>query len=194
MQIDVEKGVLLNVRQVSSPNYSERPLGTGIDLLVIHNISLPPGEFGGPNIHAFFTNTLDSSLHPYFEEIASLKVSSHCVIYRDGEIVQYVPFSKRAWHCGESRFVGREDCNDFSIGIELEGTDFIPYTKEQYWVLAELVILLQKTYPGITQDRIVGHSMIAPMRKTDPGPLFDWDLLARLLGKDLNEAGNIKIV
>ncbi len=187
MQIDVEKGLLLNVRQVPSPNYNERPNGTVVDLLVIHNISLPPGEFGHSHIDAFFTNSLDFSLHPYFAEIASLQVSSHCLIERSGAIVQYVPFTKRAWHAGASWFAGREDCNNFSIGIELEGADHIPYTQPQYECLTKLVKLLRKTYPRITEDRIVGHSTIAPGRKTDPGPAFDWKLLADLLGQSQNE-------
>jgi AmpD protein len=184
MGIDVEKGVLLNVRQVASPNYNERPLNTDIDLVVIHNISLPPGEFGGPYIDAFFTNTLDPSQHSYFEEIATMEVSSHCFISRDGSITQYVPFIKRAWHAGISQFSGREDCNDFSIGIELEGTDSLPYDKLQYFALARLVALLQRSYPKITWDRIVGHSTIAPGRKTDPGPAFDWKLFLKLLTMD----------
>jgi AmpD protein len=180
MKIDLEAGLLCDARYVPSPNYNERPVDAVIDLLVIHNISLPPGEFGGPYIDAMFTNTLDSSLHPYFAEIAALKVSSHCLIRRDGEIIQYVPFNKRAWHAGDSRFLGREDCNNFSIGIELEGTDEIPYTPIQYSVLANLVLLLKKTYRGITDTRVVGHSAVAPERKTDPGSIFDWGLLAKL--------------
>lgn len=180
MEIDVETGVLRNVRYVPSPNHNDRPEGAVIDLLVIHNMSLPPGEFGGPYIDALFTNTLDPMVHPYFAEIYDVQVSSHCLIRRDGEIIQYVPFNKRAWHAGDSSFSGRENCNDFSIGIELEGTDEIPYTPIQYTVLANLVSLLKKTYPEITDDRIVGHSTIAPMRKTDPGSAFDWGLLAKL--------------
>jgi AmpD protein len=180
MEIDVVTGMLCDVRYVPSPNYNERPTGTVIDLLVIHNMSLPPGEFGGPHIDALFTNALEPSLHPYFAEIAGLKVSSHCLIRRDGEIVQYVSFNKRAWHAGDSCFAGREACNDFSIGIELEGTDEIPYTPVQYAILADLVVLLKKIYPEITDNRIVGHSTIAPTRKTDPGSVFDWDFLAEL--------------
>lgn len=190
MRIDIESDLLLNARHVTSPNWNERPANIQIDLLVIHNISLPPGEFGGPYIDAFFQNELDLHLHlhPYFNEIIALKVSSHCLIRRDGEIIQYVPFNKRAWHAGISCFAGKDNCNDFSIGIELEGTDHIPYTEAQYLVLAKLVCSLQKTYPGITKERIVGHSTIAPERKTDPGPLFDWDLLAKLLAsEDMNE-------
>lgn len=183
MEIDVVTGMLSDVRYVPSPNYNERPADTVIDLLVIHNISLPPGEFGGSYIDALFTNGLDPSHHPYFAEIVGLKVSSHCLIRRDGEIVQYVPFNKRAWHAGDSCFEGREDCNDFSIGIELEGTDEIPYTPVQYAILADLVALLKKAYPKVTDNRIVGHSTIAPIRKTDPGFIFDWNLLAALTMK-----------
>jgi len=181
MYIETTTGLLSNARQVPSVNCNDRPMGAAIDLLVIHNISLPPGEFGQSHIDDFFTNTLDATLHPYFVEIAPLKVSSHCLIRRGGEIVQYVPFYKRAWHAGESMFQDRTDCNDFSIGIELEGTDHIPYTAEQYQVLAKLIVILKNTYPLITDDRIVGHYTIAPTRKTDPGPAFDWPLLATLL-------------
>lgn len=184
MQIDSESGLLIGAIQVASPNCSDRPVGCNIDLLVVHNISLPPGEFGGSYIDALFTNELDPLLHPYFMEIASLKVSCHCLIRRDGSITQYVPFHKRAWHAGCSEFEGREDCNDFSIGIELEGTDWTPFTEIQYQVLARLVALLQAQYPAITLERIVGHSTIAPTRKTDPGPFFDWGLLVKLLNGD----------
>jgi AmpD protein len=185
MQIDLETGLLIDptVRYIPSPNCSQRPEGVRIDLLVIHNISLPPGEFGGPYIEAFFTNALVPSLHPYFKTISHLKVSCHCFINRTGQITQYVPFSAQAWHAGVSTFEGRDQCNDFSIGIELEGTDEIPYTQSQYIALAKLVALLQNAYPGITWERIVGHSTIAPTRKTDPGPLFDWKLLANGLNK-----------
>ena len=181
MYIEATTGLLSNARHVPSPNCNDRPLGVVVDLLVVHNISLPPGEFGHPYIDDFFTNKLDPSLHPYFTEIALLTVSSHCLIRRSGEIVQYVPFHKRAWHAGVSRFQDREDCNDFSIGIELEGTDHIPYTNEQYQVLAQVIEVLQNSYPLITQDRIVGHQTIAPTRKTDPGPAFDWSRLSALL-------------
>ncbi len=186
VEIDVATGLLSEARYVPSPNYNERPVGANVDLVVIHNISLPPGEFGGPYIDALFTNHLDASLDPYFIEIAALKVSSHCLIRRDGEIVQYVPFDKRAWHAGESNFRGRENCNDFSVGIELEGTDEIPYTSIQYAVLANLILVLKQTYPDITDSRIVGHNTIAPTRKTDPGSVFDWGLLAKLSTKTEN--------
>jgi N-acetyl-anhydromuramoyl-L-alanine amidase len=181
MHIALETGLLVGARWVPSPNYNERPIESSVDLLVVHNISLPPGEFGGPYIDQFFTNRLDPSLHPYFMEIASQKVSSHCLIRRDGEVVQYVPFHQRAWHAGVSEFMGLEDCNNFSIGIELEGTDETPYSDTQYLVLSKLVHLLRNVYPNITEDRIVGHATIAPARKTDPGPIFDWEHLRRLV-------------
>lgn len=181
MQIDAQTGLLTYARSVPSPNYDERPENTEIDLLVVHGISLPPGEFGTTYIDDLFTNTLDPTKHPFFQEILGLEVSSHCLIQRDGTITQYVPFVKRAWHAGLSIFEGREDCNNFSIGIELEGTDTIPYAKLQYLALARLVALLQTLHPKITGDRIVGHSTIAPGRKTDPGPAFDWKLFSKLL-------------
>ncbi len=166
--------LLENIKYHPSPNCDARP-ETKIDLLVIHGISLPPGEFGGPNIDALFLNRLDPADHPYFEKIAALRVSSHVLVRRDGHLIQYVPFAKRAWHAGKSIFQGRKNCNDFSIGIELEGADEIPYTKAQYQRLALLTQVLINHYPAITWDRIVGHSDIAPGRKTDPGPAFDWD-------------------
>lgn len=143
-------------------------------MLVIHNISLPPGEFGGPWIEHLFTNTLDPSRHPYFAEIAELRVSAHLLINREGEVVQFVPFDKKAWHAGKSLFAGEENCNEFSIGIELEGCDDREFTDIQYERLAELTRYLCDCYPAIVPERIVGHSDIAPGRKTDPGPCFDW--------------------
>jgi len=143
-------------------------------MLVIHNISLPPGEFGGPWIEHLFTNTLDPSRHPYFAEIAELRVSAHLLINREGEVVQFVPFDKKAWHAGKSLFAGEENCNEFSIGIELEGCDDREFTDIQYERLAELTRYLRDCYPAIVPERIVGHSDIAPGRKTDPGPCFDW--------------------
>jgi AmpD protein len=181
MQIDVTTGLLADARQVPSPHCDDRPAGTAIDLIVVHGISLPPGEFGGPWIDALFTHTLNPVAHPYFQEIQGLRVSSHVLIRRIGELVQYVPLQRRAWHAGQSYFAGRERCNDFSIGIELEGTDTIPYTDLQYLRLAEVVAALQKAYPAITAERIVGHCDIAPGRKTDPGKVFDWQRLRRLL-------------
>jgi len=164
-----------------SPNQDNRPEGATIDMIVVHNISLPPGEFGGKAVEAFFCNQLDSSLHPYFATIAALTVSAHLFIKRTGEIVQFVPFHKRAWHAGESAFAGKTRCNDFSVGIELEGTDDVPYEKLQYDRLAEIIRLLMLAYPAITPERIVGHADIAPGRKTDPGPAFDWGHLKGIL-------------
>lgn len=148
-----------------------------VDLLVIHNISLPPGCYGGGYIEALFDNRLDAAAHPYFRDIASLKVSAHLLIDREGRITQFVPFDKKAWHAGQSCFQGREACNDFSIGIELEGCDDEAFTDDQYESLIEVTRLLMANYPRITLDRIVGHSEIAPGRKTDPGPCFDWKRL-----------------
>lgn len=177
MQIDIATGLVAQARQVSSPNWDERPTDELPHLLVIHGISLPPGEFGGPWIDQLFTNSLQPEAHPYFAEIGHLKVSSHLLIRRDGELVQYVPLNKRAWHAGQSCFRGRDCCNDFSIGVELEGTDELPYAEEQYQVLNQLVAALLSAYPSITPDSIVGHSDIAPGRKTDPGTAFDWNRL-----------------
>jgi AmpD protein len=159
-----------------SPNRNERPEGPQgvISLLVIHNISLPPGEFGGKAIQDFFLNQLDINAHPYYQEIELLKVSAHLFIDRQGQVTQFVPFNERAWHAGISSFGERENCNDFSIGIELEGTDEAPYTPEQYHSLNLCTKAIMITYPGITLENIVGHSDIAPERKTDPGPYFDW--------------------
>ena len=166
-------GWLSDVTRVLSPHCDDRPENEAPSLLVIHNISLPPGEFGGPYINQLFTATLNPDEHPYFQDICHLRVSAHCLIRRDGEIVQYVPFQRRAWHAGVSRFAGRERCNDFSIGIEQEGTDTLPFTAPQYQQLAQVTRLLLRAYP-ITPQRITGHSDIAPGRKTDPGPAFDW--------------------
>lgn len=174
MHIDPSTGLLDAARYVPSPNCDDRPEGMPVDLLIIHNISLPPGEFGGPYIEQLFTNCLAPGAHPYFEAICHLQVASHLLIRRTGEIIQFVPFHKRAWHAGESAFAGRTRCNDFSIGIELEGADDIPFEAGQYDRLIEISRNLLQTYPGITSDRIVGHSDVAPGRKTDPGPAFDW--------------------
>ncbi|OON40063.1 N-acetylmuramoyl-L-alanine amidase [Izhakiella australiensis] len=178
MQLDA--GRLVGARQVASPHYNSRPQGEQPSLLVIHNISLPPGEFGGPWIDALFTGTLDPDAHPYFAEIAALRVSAHCLIRRDGEIVQYVPFNQRAWHAGVSCWQGRESCNDFSIGIELEGTDVLPYTDAQYQSLTRVTRLLMQHYP-LTAENITGHSDIAPQRKTDPGAAFDWQRYRQMI-------------
>ncbi|MBD3670480.1 MAG: 1,6-anhydro-N-acetylmuramyl-L-alanine amidase AmpD [Gammaproteobacteria bacterium] len=182
-QVDIASGLIRGARYIASPNCDDRPDPFEINLLVVHGISLPPNEFGGPWIEALFTNSLDPDAHPYFREIHELRVSSHLLIRRDGELLQFVPFNKRAWHAGVSNFCGRERCNDYSIGIELEGTDELPYEEAQYRRLAEVVETVQKAYPEITRDRIVGHSDIAPGRKTDPGPAFSWEHFAQLLDK-----------
>jgi len=175
--IDTISGIMQEARQVPSPNFDRRPEGCVIDLLVIHGISLPPNEFGGPYIDQLFTNTLDCDAHPYFDGLRGLRVSSHLLLRRDGELVQYVPFIHRAWHAGVSRWQGRERCNDFSIGIELEGCDHLPYTEQQYRRLIPLCAAILAAYPQISPDRVVGHCHIAPERKTDPGPSFDWQRL-----------------
>lgn len=171
--MQLQAGWISGVKRVPSLHFNERPDNETPSLLVIHNISLPPGEFGGPWIDALFTGNLDPEAHPFFAEIAHLRVSAHCLIRRDGEIIQYVPFHLRAWHAGVSTYQGREACNDFSIGIELEGTDSLAYTKAQYQALQQVTRLLIDHYPQIAQH-ITGHSDIAPDRKTDPGPAFDW--------------------
>lgn len=163
-------------RQQPSPNCSARPEGGDISLLVIHNISLPPGQYGGGYVDALFCNELDPQQHPYFAEIAHLRVSAHLLIARDGSVTQYVPFDQKAWHAGKSCFSGRDNCNDYSIGIELEGSDHEAFTAAQYEQLAKVTHWLRQRYPLISPERIVGHSDIAPGRKTDPGPFFDWTL------------------
>lgn len=181
MQLTSDGAWVENARRVLSPNCDERPADGDIDLIVVHGISLPPGEYGGPWIDDLFVNRLDADAHPYFAAIADLRVSTHVLIRRDGELVQYVPFTRRAWHAGQSCFRGRQACNDFSIGIELEGDDETPYEPLQYRHLAELITLLRERFPAIGDDAIVGHCDIAPGRKTDPGPAFDWQCLASLL-------------
>jgi AmpD protein len=174
-------GWLRGVARIPSPNSDERPGGCHPSLVVVHGISLPPGEFGGPWIDRLFTNTLPADGHEYFATIDKLRVSAHALVRRDGEIRQYVPFTRRAWHAGESTWCGRQRCNDFSIGIELEGTDDIPYEEPQYATLARLVAALRQAYPTLRDAEVVGHEDIAPGRKTDPGPSFDWARLEREL-------------
>jgi AmpD protein len=181
MKIDLPDGLLSPARYLPSPHCDNRPENMAIDLLVVHGISLPPNQFGEGFVEKFFCGELDFFAHPYFATIATLKVSAHLFIDRRGDIIQFVPFAKRAWHAGHSFFQGRERCNDFSIGIELEGTDETPYEKIQYEKLAQITQLLRQTYPALTRDRVVGHSDIAPGRKTDPGPFFDWNYLDCLL-------------
>jgi len=180
MQVNPETGLLDECRQCPSPNKDTRPENMAIDLIVVHSISLPPGEYGGDAIECFFQNQLDKNQHPYFEEIHQMQVSAHALIKRSGEIVQFVPFNERAWHAGQSDFQGRSCCNDFSIGIELEGTDTDAFEEAQYRQLAALITALQTTYPAIA-DHVTGHSDIAPGRKTDPGTGFDWEKLHRYI-------------
>lgn len=171
----ISNGRLQPARFICSPNFNERPKGENdIDLLVIHNVSLPPNQFGGDYIERFFCNQLDVNAHPYFKTIANLQVSAHLLITREGEIIQFVPFGARAWHAGRSCFRAREECNDYSIGIELEGADTIAFTDNQYRVLVDVTQVIMHNYPRIIKTRIVGHSEIAPTRKTDPGEAFDW--------------------
>lgn len=176
LTINRDTGLLEPVLYRPSPHCDDRPLTT-IDMIVIHGISLPPGNFSSNAVEAFFCNQLDFALHDSFLLLKELKVSAHLFIRRSGDMIQFVPFMKRAWHAGESCFQNKTRCNDFSIGIELEGTDNLPYEKLQYEQLGNVIRLLLQTYPDITKNRIVGHSDIAPGRKTDPGPAFDWDYL-----------------
>ena len=189
LDIDTTTGLLAGARQVESPNCDDRPPATVVDLVVVHGISLPPGEFGGPWIDALFTNTLPADADAFFAGISGLRVSSHALVRRDGEIVQYVPFHRRAWHAGQSQWQGRSGCNDFSIGIELEGTDASAYESIQYVRLARLISALIGVYPALSVEGVVGHSDVAPGRKTDPGPAFDWPLLRALLRFETELAG-----
>jgi AmpD protein len=181
MQVDPKIGLMRGARQIASPNRDARPAGVEADLIVVHGISLPPGEFGGPWIDRLFTNTLPPDVHPYFAEVCSMRVSSHLVLDRDGAVTQYVNLQERAWHAGKSMYEGREACNDFSVGVELEGADTLPYEAAQYDALAQVVAALCAAYPRLSPDRLVGHSDIAPGRKTDPGPAFDWPRARRLV-------------
>lgn len=181
MRINTQTGLIENVEYIASPNADARPAETAIDLIVVHSISLPPGEYGGPWIEKLFTNQLPAEAHPYFQEIHPLKVSAHVLIRRDGRLQQFVPFHLRAWHAGQSCYEGRETCNNFSIGIELEGTDDSAFEDSQYQQLAALIEALHASYPEISKTRLAGHSEIAPGRKTDPGTGFDWDRLKTLL-------------
>jgi AmpD protein len=187
LRIDAAAGLLLGARQVLSPYCDSRPAQARPELLIVHGISLPAGEFGGPWIDRLFTGNLPADAHPDFRERATLKVSAHVMIRRDGELTQYVPFTERAWHAGLSAYRGRSGCNDFSVGIELEGTDDTPYTDAQYGQLVELIAALIGAYPSLSAGHLVGHSDVAPGRKTDPGASFEWprlraELAARLGG------------
>jgi AmpD protein len=180
-RVDSVSGLLEPARQCRSPNCDARPPNAEIEAIVLHGISLPPGEFGGDGIEALFTNTLDWDAHPYYDGIRGLEVSAHLLIRRDGEVLQFVPFTKRAWHAGESAFRGRTRLNDTAIGIELEGEDETPYDNRQYETLAGVLVALFRAYPSLSPRTLAGHSDIAPGRKTDPGPAFDWLRLYDLL-------------
>ena len=172
---DKTSGLFTGLKQLPSDNYDQRPAATDISLIVIHNISLPPGQFGGEHIERFFTNRLYCNEHEYCQQLREVRVSPHLLISRQGEITQFVSCLNRAWHAGNSAFQGVANCNDYSIGIELEGTDNTPYEVIQYQHLVKICQALMIAYPQITQQRIVGHVHIAPERKTDPGPAFAWD-------------------
>jgi AmpD protein len=181
LAVHVPTGLLPGVRQVLSPHRDARPQGTRADLIVLHGISLPPDEYGGPWIEQLFNGHLPPGRHPYFAEVAGRRVSAHALVRRDGEIVQFVPFHERAWHAGQSSWEGRSACNDFSIGIEIEGSDELPYEAVQYRRTAALVRALVAAYPQLSSERVVGHSDISPGRKTDPGSAFDWSGMRALL-------------
>jgi AmpD protein len=172
--VKIIDGWLNSAKRCVSPNYNERPVNTDISLLVLHNISLPAGCYGTGYVEQLFANCLDCHAHESFADLAGLEVSSHLFIDRQGQLTQFVPFQQRAWHAGTSCYQGRENCNDFSIGIELEGVDDSPYTEQQYQCLVQVTVALLNSYPALNVDKIVGHSDIAPGRKTDPGPAFDW--------------------
>jgi AmpD protein len=177
LSVDRGTGLALGARQCDSPNRDARPPGATVDLIVVHGISLPPGRYDGDEVEAFFGNRLDAGRHPFYATIEGLRVSAHFYVRRDGRLVQFVPVHERAWHAGLSRYGGRDACNDFSVGIELEGCDDEPYDDRQYPVLAGLIQALRRAYPTLGSTPPVGHSDIAPGRKTDPGPHFDWPRL-----------------
>jgi N-acetyl-anhydromuramoyl-L-alanine amidase len=181
MNIDIDTGWIREARKVPSPNCDARPPGCDPSLIVVHGISLPPGDFGGGWIDDLFINQLDRTAHPYFATIADLTVSAHVLVARDGGLTQYVSFAERAWHAGESAWCGRAACNDFAVGIEVEGADDVPYATQQYPALARLIDALRRAYPTLRGADIVGHSDVSPGRKTDPGPAFDWPRLRSLL-------------
>ncbi|SEP13348.1 1,6-anhydro-N-acetylmuramyl-L-alanine amidase AmpD [Aquisalimonas asiatica] len=187
--VNPETGLVTGAVQAWSPNHNARPAGVTPDLLVIHGISLPPGEFGGDGVHQLFTNALDPAAHPYYAGIADLRVSAHLFLRRDGTLYQYVPLHRRAWHAGRSSWCGRDECNDYSVGIEVEGCDDVPYDDAQYAVLGPLCGAILRACPAMTRERIVGHSDIAPGRKTDPGAAFDWRRLAREIDRVAGERG-----
>jgi len=188
-RIDTATGLVKGIRQVLSPHFDARPPKERPELIVVHGISLPPNEFGGPWIDRLFTGTLEWSAHPYFRQIEGLRASAHLLIARDGQPTQYVPFGARAWHAGVSRYRGRSGCNDFSVGIELEGADETPYLDAQYACLAALIVALIEAYPSLSAEHLVGHADIAPGRKSDPGPAFDWPRLRALVAAGLGAQG-----
>jgi AmpD protein len=188
LEVDCSSGWLVGVRRVASPHCDARPIGVEPDLIVVHGISLPPGEFGGPWIDRLFTGTLPPQAHPYFATIADQCVSAHLLIDRRGRLTQYVPFHLRAWHAGESNYAGRAACNDFSIGIELEGSDTLAYEERQYHALAHVIGALCRAYPRLSPARLTGHSDIAPGRKTDPGLAFDWPRLRALVALETSSS------
>jgi AmpD protein len=179
--IDVATGWIEGVRRVVSPNSDERPPGAQLELIVVHGISLPPGKFGDGWIERLFCNALPADADPYFATVCQLQVSAHVLISREGELTQFVPFQRRAWHAGRSEYGGRAGCNDFSVGLEVEGADELPYAAPQYLALAALIAALRRTYPSLRGADVVGHSDIAPGRKTDPGPGFEWEVLRQLV-------------
>ena len=183
--VNPASGLISPARQCLSPNRDPRPADSCLDMIVLHGISLPPGEFGGKEIESLFLNQLDWNAHPYFGEIRGMEVSAHLLIRRDGELIQFVPFTERAWHAGESHFRGRSRCNDFSIGIELEGEDDTPYDERQYRVLPAVLQAVLQAYPGLSARELAGHCDIAPGRKSDPGPAFDWLRLYDALGETI---------
>lgn len=187
--ITVPDGWIPSARYAPSDNCDARPTGTAVSLLVVHGISLPPGEFGGDAIERLFRNTLDCNEHPWFERLRDRRVSAHLLIRRDGELVQFVSLRDRAWHAGRSSFGGCAACNDYSVGIELEGTDDVPYTEAQYHRLIPLVRGIMQAFPGVTPERVAGHADIAPGRKTDPGPSFDWPRLRDGIERIAGESG-----
>ena len=185
LKVETATGLLIGVRQVLSPHCDARPAEMLPELIIVHGISLPPNEFGGPWIDRLFTGTLAWDAHPYFRQIEGLRASAHVVIRRDGQLTQYVPFGERAWHAGVSQYRTRSGCNDFSVGVELEGTDDIAYTDAQYAQLVELIAALIEAYPSLSPEHLVGHSDVAPGRKSDPGPYFEWPRLRARLSERL---------
>jgi N-acetyl-anhydromuramoyl-L-alanine amidase len=183
LTIDRGTGLADGATLLLSPNRDARPPAATVDLIVIHGISLPPGGYAGDEVEAFFQNRLDTGRHPYYATIGALRVSAHFYLRRDGRLVQFVPVHERAWHAGVSVYGARDACNDFAVGIELEGTDEEPYDERQYPALAALIVALRRAYPTLAADALAGHSDIAPARKTDPGPHFDWERLRQMLAE-----------